>query len=317
MKIVFLDAYTTFQKDIPSTEISKFGELTCYDRTSYSETISNAKDADIIITNKVVIDENILNSLPNLKYICVAATGFNIVDIDTARKRNIPVSNVKSYSTNSVAQFVFAHILNLVSRVAYQAETVKKGDWQKCSDFSYCGFPLFDLAEMTIGIVGFGNIARAVAEIAKGFKMNILVYKPTEISNKPKYVKQVNKDILFKESDIVSLHCPLNSDTEKIIDKKILSSMKKNSYLINTGRGGLINEDDLAFALNNGFIAGAGLDLLTQEPPANGSPLINAKNCYITPHVAWSSVNSRKRLVKGLAENIRTFIAGNPINVVN
>ena len=317
MKIVFLDAYTTNPGDISLSEISALGELFCYDRTLEKQIVGRAKEADVVITNKTSLSADTIKRLPKLKYICVAATGFNIVDIAAARKYDVPVSNVKAYSTDSVAQLVFSHILNLMIKIDKQSESVKNGNWYKSSDFSYCNFPLFELTEMTIGIIGFGNIGRAVAQIANGFKMKINVYKPGEILNKPEYVTQTDKQTIFKNSDIITLHCPLVEETNIIINKESLRIMKKTAYLINTGRGGLINENELAEALNNKLIAGAGLDVLSEEPPRKNNPLIGAENCFVTPHVAWATVNARKRLVKGLTDNIKAYICGKPINVVN
>jgi glycerate dehydrogenase len=317
MKIVFLDAYTTNKGDLSWNELHKLGDFKTYDRTPADLIHERTKEADIIITNKAPITRQTINSLPNLKYICVAATGVNIVDIDAAAEKGIPVSNVAGYSTSSVAQIVFGHILNLVTKIEYQTDKVNKDCWTNSKDFTFCDFPIYELSNMTLGIVGFGNIGRTVAKIANGFDMNINIFKPGEIHNKPDYINVVDKETLLKTSDIITLHCPLNEATEEFINSDTLNLMKKTAYIINTGRGGLINEKDLADALNNNRIAGAGLDVLSSEPPKSSNPLIHAKNCKITPHVAWSSVEARKKLIKGLIENIKAYQNGNPINVVN
>ncbi|MCF7792320.1 MAG: D-2-hydroxyacid dehydrogenase [Victivallales bacterium] len=317
MNIVFLDAYTTNPGDLSWKSINSLGSLTVYDRTEQNKIIERAKKADIIITNKVPLLSETLSMLPKLQYICVAATGVNIVDLEYAGYKNIPVSNVVGYSTASVAQTVFAHILNLLNKIDYQAEEVNKGRWSASKDFTYCDFPIFELSNLTLGIVGFGNIGKTVAKIANSFNMKINVYKPGKIPDLPACINKVDKETLFRKSDIITLHCPLSEDTRNFINSSTITLMKKNAYLINTGRGGLVNEEELADALNSGKIAGAGLDVLSKEPPEKNNPLINAKNCKITPHVAWSSVEARKRLIKGIAKNIKSFINGNPVNVVN
>jgi glycerate dehydrogenase len=317
MKIVFLDAYTTNKGDLSWSELHELGDFKTFERTPLSLIHERVKDADIIITNKAPLSKQTIENLPNLKYICVAATGVNIVDIDAAAEKGISVSNVAGYSTRSVAQIVFAHILNLVSKIEYQADTVSKDCWTNSKDFTYCDFPIYELSNMTLGIVGFGNIGRAVAKIANGFEMKINIFKPGEILDKPNYVNIVDKETLFNASDIITLHCPLNKKTDEFINKNSLAQMKESAYIINTGRGGLINEKDLADALNDNRIAGAGLDVLSSEPPKADNPLLHAKNCKITPHVAWSSVEARKKLIDGLVNNIKSFKNGKPINVVN
>ena len=317
MNIVFLDAYTANRGDLSWEQFSAFGEFICYNRTGNEKIIKRSVNADIIITNKTCITDDILSQLPKLKYICVAATGVNIVDLKAAGKRDIPVSNVVGYSTNSVAQNVFSHILNLVNKAEYHSQTVSSGCWTDSPDFTYCDFPIFELSNMNIGIVGFGNIGRAVAKIANGFNMTVNVFKPGKILGKPDYVNVVDKETLLKTSDIITLHCPLNKDTEEFVKNETIKLMKSTAYIINTGRGGLINEKDLAEALNSKRIGGAGLDVLSEEPPIKPNPLINAKNCRITPHAAWTSVEARKLLIQGLVDNIKAYQCGNLINVVN
>ena len=317
MNIVFLDAFTTNRGDLSWEKFNSLGSFTYYDRTKQDKVIERAYNADIIITNKVLITADIMDKLPKLKYICVAATGYNVVDVQAAKKRNIPVSNVAGYSTDSVAQIVFAHIMNLLNRIEYQGIQVREERWCNSPDFTYCDFPIFELSNMTLGVVGFGNIGRLVAKIANSFGMNIIVYKPGEIKNKPEYITVVSKETLFKASDVISLHCPLTDKTNKFINNDTIQTMKRSAYLINTGRGGLIDEAALSNALNEGRIAGAGLDVLSTEPPSHDNPLIKAKNCWITPHIAWTSVEARTKLIDGLVNNIEAFIAGNPINIVN
>ena len=317
MNIVFLDAYTVNNGDLPWGDLKQLGTLTNYDRTPINLIQERAENADIVITNKTPLTKETINNLLKLKYICVAATGVNIVDLDAAKKRSIPISNVTEYSTNSVTQIVFGHILNLVTKIEYQANRVADGLWAVSKDFTYCDFPIFELSNMTLGIIGCGNIGRSVAKIANSFNMKINVLKPGQINNKPNYINQVSKKTLFQTSDIITLHCPLNKDTEEIICSDTLNLMKNSSYIINTGRGGLINENELANALNNNTIAGAGLDVLSEEPPKISNPLLHAKNCKITPHVAWTSVEARKKLINELTNNIKSFLNGRTTNIVN
>jgi glycerate dehydrogenase len=317
MNIVFLDAKTTNSGDFSWTSFDELGNFVYYDRTANNMVIERALNADVIITNKTVISRDIIAQLPKLKYICIAATGVNVVDLNAAKERGIPVSNVVGYSTNSVVQIVFGHILNLVTKIEHQADIVNSGCWVKSLDFTYCDFPIFELSNMNIGIVGFGNVGRAVGKVAHGFNMTVNVFKPGTILEKPDYVNIVDKDTLFRTSDVLTLHCPLCEDTVNFINNDTIGLMKKSAHIINTGRGGLIEEQALADALNNGRLAGAGLDVLSSEPPLESNPLLNSKNCKITPHIAWTSVEARRRLLKALVDNIKHFTAGFPINVVN
>ncbi len=318
MKIVVLDGYAMNPGDMCWEPVSKLGTCKIYDRTLPDEIVKRSIDADIILLNKVVLNENTLRQLPKLKYICVMATGYNIVDVTAARKLNVDVANIPSYCAMSVAQMVFSHILNLSLHVSEHAETVRDNKWSDSPDFAYWIYPLQELAGLTLGLVGFGNIGRAAAKIADSFGMKIIAYKPSHSSDIPEYVEMVKTaNEVFELSDIVSLHCPLNADTDKMVNKKTINLMKESAYLINTGRGGLIDEPALAEALNNGKIAGAGLDVLSAEPPQRDNPLITAKNCYITPHVAWATVAARKRLLGTVADNVDSFIKGCPKNIVN
>ena len=316
MKIVILDGYTVNPGDLNWKPIERIGECKVYDRTSPEKTLSRSKDAEIIITSKVILDREILNQLPELKYVGIIATGYNMIDLDAAREKNITVTNVPNYCSESVAQMVFAHILELVRHVDYHSRSVKEGRWGSSKDFCYWDYPQIELTGKILGVVGCGSIGKAVARIANGFKMRVISYDVCKPPVDEIEVEFVDVNTLFKKSDIVSLHCPLTPSTEGMINKSTLSMMKKNAYLINTSRGPLVNENDLAEALNQGTIAGAGLDVLSVEPPPENNPLLRAKNCLITPHIAWASLESRERLIELTAKNIRAFLDGNPINVL-
>jgi glycerate dehydrogenase len=318
MKIVVLDGYTLNPGDLSWTELERLGELTVYDRTPADLILKRSEGAPVLITNKTPLGENLLNSLPDLKYIGVLATGFNVVDTDSAKRRGIIVTNVPAYSTASVAQLTFALLLELSMHVQHHSDSVFAGDWTGSPDFSYWHFPLTELTGKTIGIIGFGNIGRKVAEVASAFGMNIICYSRTR-SNQPPIsnFRWVEKDELFESADVVSCHCPLVPETKGLINLHYLKKMKKSAFLINTSRGAVIVEEDLAFALNNELIAGAGLDVLSTEPPSAENPLLKAKNCIITPHFAWATGDARKRLMKVAVDNLRSYLSGNPVNVVN
>ncbi|WP_459202494.1 D-2-hydroxyacid dehydrogenase [Methanococcus sp. CF] len=316
MKIVVLDGYTMNSGDLSWEDLKKLGELTIYDRTPESEVIERISDSEIVITNKVIIGKEVFEKCKNIKYVGVTATGYNVVDTNLAQELGVIVTNVPAYSTDSVAQLVFSFILEHCQNVSKYSDSVKSGTWVNSKDFSYRKFPLIELADKTLGIIGFGAIGKKVAEIGNAFGMNVLVNTRT-VSNTPLNVKFVSKEEIFKNSDFLTLHCPLNEETTEIINEKTLNLMKKSVFLINTGRGGLVNEKALSNALNVGKIAGAGLDVLSTEPPKEDNPLINAKNTIITPHVAWASIGARERLMNVTVNNVKSFIEGNPINVVN
>ncbi|WP_419780181.1 D-2-hydroxyacid dehydrogenase [Maridesulfovibrio sp.] len=318
MKTVILDGYTLNPGDNPWTGLEKICDLTVYDRTDPGQTIERAKDADIILTNKTLLGAEIINELPNLKFISVLATGYNVVDLDAARARNIPVSNVPGYSPPSVAQHVFALLLSHANRVAMHDRAVKDGQWAEQKDFCFWNAPLIELAGKKMGIVGFGDIGRKVGTIANSFGMDVLAYAPRP-KPEPDYApfSFVELGELFREADVVSLHCPLTDDNEKFINKKLLATMKPNAYLINTARGPLINEADLAAALTGGIIAGAALDVVGEEPMLPGSPLSGTPNLTITPHIAWATLEARSRLSATTVENVKAFMAGKAVNVVN
>ncbi|MGN1080961.1 MAG: D-2-hydroxyacid dehydrogenase [Acutalibacteraceae bacterium] len=315
MKIVVLDGYTTNPGDISWAPIEKFGELTVYDYTAPDEIISRALEADIIINNKTVLTKEILSSLPRLKFIALLSTGFNAVDTPAAKMLNIPVANVPCYSTSLVAQHTFALILEHFNHVAEHSDSVHNLQWSNGRDFCYWKTPLSELDGKTIGIIGFGRIGRSVAKIADAFGMNVITFTRSPIQSE--IAKSVSLSELLEKSDIVTLHCPLNDGTVGIINYENLKKMKKTAVLINTSRGGAVIDADLARALNEGVIAGAGLDVMGTEPPCADNPLLSAKNCIITPHIAWAAAETRTRLLSCVAQNIGAFLNGKPINIVN
>jgi glycerate dehydrogenase len=317
MKIVVLDAFAMNPGDLSWEALSQLGETKIYERSSLEETEKRITDADIVLTNKSVLNKELINAAPNLKYIGVMATGYNIVDITAAHTRNIIVTNVPSYSTASVAQLTFAFILELTNHTALYAKSVSNGDWVKSKDFSYHLKPIMELQDKTIGIIGFGQIGKAVAAIAIAFGMKVIASHKHPERDRKEGVKFVNEKTCFSAADIISLHLPLNENNQKFVNRELLHTMKRTSFLINTSRGGLINEADLADALNKEIIAGAALDVLSKEPPTSKNPLLHAKNCIINPHVAWATFEARSRLMKVLANNVTAFLDGKPVNVIS
>ncbi len=316
MKIVILDGYTLNPGDLSWDEIRKLGECTVYDRTPPEKILERASKAAAIFTNKVVIGRDIIKQLPDLKFIGVLATGYNVVDLQAAAEADILVANIPAYSTASVAQMVFSHILNIAQNVSKHAKSVKDGDWTNSIDFTYHLTPQTELAGKTLGIIGFGQIGQAVARVGLAFGMKILFQNRSKKETNADF-RQVDLDTLLVESDFISLNCPLTDENAGFINKSTIGKMKKSAILINTGRGALINEKDLADALNSGRIAGAGLDVLSTEPPKAENPLLTAKNCYITPHIAWATKEARQRLMQIAAQNLKAFINGTPQNIVN
>lgn len=316
MKIVALDGYAANPGDLSWDELKNIGECTIYDRTSPEEVLERAAGAEIVLTNKVVLDADTIAALPELKYIGVLATGYNIVDVAAAKERNIVVANIPAYSTDSVAQMVFAHILNIAQRVQHYTDEVRAGGWTNSPDFCFWDTPLIELRGKKIGIVGLGNTGYNTARIAIGFGMEVYAYTSKSPFQLPPEIKKMNLDEIFSTCDIVSLHCPLTDATRELVNASRLKQMKPTAILINTGRGPLINEQDLADALNNGTIFAAGLDVLTQEPPRADNPLLSAKNCYITPHIAWASTAARERLMQIMLDNIKAYLDGKPVNNV-
>ena len=316
MKIIVLDGYGLNPGDLNWDGFEALGELTVYDRTLPSELMERAAGAEVLITNKTLITAENMADLPELKYIGVLATGYNVVDIDAAKARGIVVTNIPAYSTASVAQMVFAHILNITQRVGYYADENKQGRWTKNADFCYWDTQLVELQGKKMGIVGLGNIGQATARIAQAFGMEVCVYSSKPQFVLPSGIKKMDLDELFAECDVISLHCPLTPDTKEMVNAERLSKMKSNAVLINTGRGPLINVQDLANALNEGRIAAAGLDVLSVEPSVEGNPLLTARNCFITPHIAWATLEARTRLMEIAVQNLKSYLNGQIINNV-
>ena len=291
--------------------------MTVYDRTNTEDILKRTKNADAILTNKVVISSEIIDKLPNLKYIGVLATGYNVVDIEAAKKRGITVTNVPAYSTNSVVQMTFAHILNLTNRVAHYAHENRKGKWSASPDFCYWDTNLGEIAGKTLGVVGLGNIGYKVACIARDFGMDVFACTSKNSADLPDGIQKVTFNGLLGISDILTLHCPLTPQTKEMINKDTLSQMKRGALLINTGRGALVNDKDVAQALCEGQLGGYGADVMTQEPPKPDNPLLSAPNAYLTPHIAWATLEARKRLVSIASANVAAFVQGSPKNVVS
>jgi glycerate dehydrogenase len=316
MKIVVLDGYTLNPGDLSWDALRALGDCQIHDRSSKSEVAARAAGAGILVTNKIELNGQLIRSLADLEYIGVSATGTNIVDLEAARARNIPVTNVPAYGTNSVAQATMALLLELAGHVGHHARTVSEGRWSSSLDWSYWDRPLIELNGLTMGIVGLGRIGRAVASLSAAFGMNVLAATGTEKAT-VSGIRFVPLETLLRESDVVSLHCPLTDRSRYIINADSLALMKPGAFLLNTSRGPLVDEPALAAALNSGRIAGAGLDVLSTEPPSPDNPLLTAKNCLITPHLAWATHAARSRLMTVVTENIRAFLSGKPQNVVN
>lgn len=317
MKLVVLDGYTLNPGDLSWEALQSIGRCAIHDRTCPGEIIERAQDAEIVFTNKTPLNRATLKALPDLRYIGVLATGYNVVDTTAASECGIVVTNIPTYGTRSVAQHVFALLLELTQRVGHHAETVRAGRWSSCPDFCYWDYPLVELEGLTMGIVGFGRIGRATAALAKAFGMQVFAHDNNVVPTADPTVKLVDLETLLAQSDVISLHCPLTPETTGMIDSTRIALMKSGAFLINTSRGPLINEADLAEALNAGRIAGAGLDVLPVEPPSDACPLLTAKNCLITPHIAWATHSARARLMGIAVENLRAHLSGRPVNVVN
>jgi glycerate dehydrogenase len=315
MQIVVLDGYTLNPGDLSWAALEALGPCTVYDRTPDKELIPRAAAADIVLTNKIEISREVIARLLRLRYIGVTATGYNIVDVAAARERRIPVCNVPDYATQSVVQMVFAHLLNLTLHVADHARGVAAGRWSRSPDFCYWDFPLIELAGLTMGLVGFGRIGRATAQVALTMGMRVLAFDTMPVALAG--VQFVPLDDLFRQSDVVSLHCPLTPETQNLVNAERLAMMKRSAYLINTSRGPLVDEQALAASLHAAQIAGAGVDVLSTEPPPSDHPLLTAPNCYITPHIAWATRAARERLLDVAVSNVQAFLAGTPQNVVN
>ena len=317
MKIVILDGYTANPGDLSWKALEEMGELTVYERTKPEETIDRAKDAEVVLTNKVLLRRQEIEQLPKLKYIGVLATGYNVVDLEAAREHGITVTNVPAYSTMSVAQMVFSHLLTVTNHTEHYARQNREGKWTASPDFSYMDMPLTELANKTFGIVGLGNIGQRVAMIANAFGMNVVAYTSKPADKLPQYIRKGTLDEVLTESDILSLHCPLTPDTQHLINSQTLQKMKPSAILINTGRGPLVNDQDVADALNHHRLQAFCADVLTEEPPKADNPLLGCENAYITPHIAWASSEARVRLLDVAISNVRAFVEGKPQNVVS
>lgn len=317
MNITALDGYTLNPGDNPWDAVAKLGAFTCFDRSTVEQIVERARHADIVLTNKAPLSAATISQLPKLKFISVMATGYNIVDIDAARARNIPVANVPVYSTDTVAEYVMAFILNFYRQPQLHSELVKHGEWSRSGDFCFWRTPLAELAGRSIGIVGFGRIGRRVGELATAFRMKVLVNSRSRGQRPPYPIEWREIPELFAESDVVTLHCPLAAENTGFVNEALLRRMKKTAYLVNTARGALINEHDLAAALQQRRLAGAALDVVSTEPIAFDDPLLRAPNITITPHIAWAAIEARRRLMAVTAQNVAAFMAGKPINIVN
>lgn len=319
MNIVILDGFTTTgENDFTWDFLKPYGTVTAYDRTSQDKVVERIKDAEIVVTNKTVLFKDVLSKAPKVKFIATLSTGYNVVDVDYAKERGVPVANIPAYSTQAVAQLTFALLLELTNHVGLHNREVHEGKWANCADFTFRSAPLTELFGKTIGIIGMGQIGRAVADMAIAMQMKVIAYSPSKRTYETKGdFRWGTVDDIAKEADIVTMHCPLTSETENMINSSFIAKMKPTAFFINTARGQLVDEIALASALNSGKITGAGLDVLATEPPSADNPLLTAKNCYITPHIAWAGYETRARLLQIFESNIKAFIEGNPQNIVN
>lgn len=315
MKIKILDWETVSGNDLSYERFEKYGDVEVYKMTSADEVIDRVKDAQVILCNKTPMTREVLKNCKNLKYVGLFATGYNNVDLEAANEYNVTVCNSPSYSTDAVAQHTFALILSFFSSVSLYNDSVKKGDWIKSKTFSYFDFPVAELSGKTIAVIGYGSIGKKVAKIADAFGMNVVISTRTKPENCP--YKLVDTKEAFRCADVLTIHCPLTKDTKNMVSRENIELMKKSAIIINTARGDIVNEQELADALNNDIIAGAGLDVLSVEPMSDKTPLKDAKNCIITPHIGWAPLETRKRLLGIVEKNLESFLNGNPINVVN
>ncbi len=318
MKICILDGYSLNQGDLDWSPVERLGDVTLFDRTPADKIVERAADADIVLTNKVPFSADTLRQLPRLRFICVLATGYNIIDTEAAARQGVVVANIPAYSTMSVAQMAFAHILNITNHVASYAREVADGKWTNCPDFCFWDSALTELAGKTMGIVGLGNTGMATARIAVAMGMKVVALTSKSADTLPEGITPAPLDDVLATADIVSLHCPLTSSTRHLINAEAIGKMKPSAILINTGRGPLVDEQAVADALNGGRLAAFGADVLSQEPPRGDNPLLSARNCFLTPHIAWATLEARTRLMSTATENVRQFIAGEPVaNRVN
>lgn len=317
MKIVVLDGYGVNPGDLSWEKLKQLGELTVYERTAPEDVVKRTEEADVVLTNKVVLSADVMNRLPKLKYIGVLATGYNVVDTEAARAHGVVVTNIPAYSTDSVVQMTFAHILNITNRVAHYARENREGKWVKSKDFCYWDTPLLELSGLTLGVVGLGNIGMKVARVARTLGMEVYAATSKSSSSLPEGIQKTTFKGLLGVCDVLTLHCPLTPDTRELVNAKTLQMMKRGAIVINTGRGPLVNENDVAEALRSGQLAAYGADVMCQEPPLADNPLLREPNAFITPHVAWATVDARKRLMTIAVENVKAFIEGKPVNVVD
>ena len=317
MKIVILDGHAVNPGDLSWDQLNQFGSVTVYEHTKDSEAIERLGDAEIILTNKTPITEELLNACPSIRLICVLATGYNVVDCKATRERGIPVCNVPDYGTSAVAQFTFALLLELCHQVGLHNSSVHNGDWTNSPYFCYWKTPQMELAGKTLGIIGFGRIGRAVGKIAKALGMNVIAYNRSRHPEGEQIGTYVDFDTLLRQSDIISLHCPLTAENKEMINAETIMKMKDGVMLLNTARGPLLNEEDVANALNNGKIRAAAVDVVSAEPIKADNPLLSAKNCIITPHMAWAPIESRQRIIDCTINNIQQFLNGTPVCTVN
>lgn len=317
MKIVVLDGYGVNPGDLSWGKLGELGELTVYERTAPEEVLTRTEEAEIVLTNKVVLSADVLCKLPKLKYIGVLATGYNVVDTEAARAQGVAVTNIPAYSTDSVVQMTFAHILNITNRVAHYARENREGKWARSKDFCYWDTPLLELSGLTLGVVGLGNIGMKVARVARTLGMEVYAATSKSSSSLPEGIQKTTFKGLLGVCDILTLHCPLTPDTRELVNAKTLGMMKRGAVVINTGRGPLVNENDVAEALRSGQLAAYGADVMCQEPPREDNPLLAEPNAFITPHVAWATIDARRRLMKIAADNIKAFVEGKPVNVVD
>ena len=317
MKIVVLDGYGVNPGDLSWGKLEELGELTVYERTAPEEVLTRTEEAEIVLTNKVVLSADVLCKLPKLKYIGVLATGYNVVDTEAARAQGVAVTNIPAYSTDSVVQMTFAHILNITNRVAHYARENREGKWARSKDFCYWDTPLLELSGLTLGVVGLGNIGMKVARVARTLGMEVYAATSKSSSSLPEGIQKTTFKGLLGVCDILTLHCPLTPDTRELVNAKTLGMMKRGAVVINTGRGPLVNEDDVAEALRSGQLAAYGADVMCQEPPREDNPLLAEPNAFITPHVAWATIDARRRLMKIAVDNIKAFVEGKPVNVVD
>ena len=317
MKIVILDGYTENPGDLSWDPLKSLGDLTIHERTPKEQTVERIGNAEIIITNKTILDADVINKCPSIKYIGVLATGYNVVDIDAAKAKGIPVTNIPAYGTNAVAQFTIGLLLEVCHNIGHHSQAVKAGKWEVNPDFCFWDFPLIELADKTMGIIGFGRIGQAVGRIAKALGMTIIAYDENATAEGKAIAEYVSLDDIYKKSDVISLHCPLFPATEGMINKGSIAKMKDGVIILNSSRGPLIVEQDLADALNSGKIHAAGVDVVSVEPIKSDNPLLKAKNCFITPHIAWAPKEARQRLMDIAIANVKGFVEGKPQNVVN